>query len=244
MNAVQGRNSEMVNLLSPDFIRKKDSAYVSGILAGIISSLPGVAAYWPMSISLENTLDILADNIGASTSSPEGIQSSAPLTEVTKGFSNVRIGHISSDPRIILDNGSNLMQMDNFSGTFRVFKPGTVLFSVSTIGNVDFPGRIGSAWNSISFASGWTNFGFGYEVGLYKKAGDIVMLAGLVQRVSGIGTTIATLPVGFRPFNIQLWEVMTDTGPGRVDVNSAGDITLISGGIGWVSLGSKWFSTL
>jgi hypothetical protein len=244
MNAVQGRNSEMVNLLSPDFIRKNDSAYIAGIMTGIISSLPGIAAYWPMSISLEDRSDILADNVGAGTTFPEGIQSSVVLTESSKGFSNIRMGEIGGDPRLILDDGSNLMQLDNSSGTFRIFKPGTVLLTLNTNGNLEFIGRLGSAWSAISFGAGWGNWGGTFEVALYKKAGDIVMVTGLVTRVSGVGTVIGTLPVGFRPVNDQLWDVITDSGLGRVDVDSSGNLNLVGGGTGWVSLFSKWFSLL
>ena len=42
--AVQERNSEMVSLLSADFIQKQDSAYLAGIVTGTILALPGLVA--------------------------------------------------------------------------------------------------------------------------------------------------------------------------------------------------------
>lgn len=49
--AIQERNSEMISLLSADFIKKTDTVYLSGIVAGGILMLPGLVAFWPMSIT-------------------------------------------------------------------------------------------------------------------------------------------------------------------------------------------------
>lgn len=59
--AVQERNSEMVSLLSADFIQKTDTVYLAGIVAGSILMLPGLVAFWPMGISLSDSTDIYAD---------------------------------------------------------------------------------------------------------------------------------------------------------------------------------------
>lgn len=56
--AVQERNSEMVSLLSADFIQKQDSAYIAGIVAGTILTLPGLAAFWPGAASLSDSDDL------------------------------------------------------------------------------------------------------------------------------------------------------------------------------------------
>lgn len=63
MSSVQERNSEMVNLLSPDFVRKKDSVYISGIVTGMTLALPGLVSYWPMSVSLDHETSVYADEI-------------------------------------------------------------------------------------------------------------------------------------------------------------------------------------
>ena len=59
--AVQERNSEMVSLLSADFIQKTDTVYLAGIITGCILALPGLVAFWPMGISLSDSNDIYAD---------------------------------------------------------------------------------------------------------------------------------------------------------------------------------------
>jgi hypothetical protein len=98
----------------------------------------------------------------------------------------------------------------------------------------------------LSFGSGWGNYGGGYYNGHYKKVGDLVFLRGLVARSSGSGTTIATLPSGFRPSSRSLFGVLTSalSGSDRVDVDSNGDIILVSGGVGYVQLDGLVFSTI
>ena len=59
--AVQERNSEMVSLLSADFIQKQDSAYLAGIVTGTILSLPGLVAFWPGGISVSDSDDLYAN---------------------------------------------------------------------------------------------------------------------------------------------------------------------------------------
>jgi hypothetical protein len=61
--AIQERNSEMVSLLSVDFIRKTDSGYLAGLLTGTILILPGLVAFWPMGISLSDDNTIYADSL-------------------------------------------------------------------------------------------------------------------------------------------------------------------------------------
>ena len=107
---------------------------------------------------------------------------------------------------------------------------------------VVFGGSIGGAFNSLSFGSGWTNYGSGWTAGRYKKVGDYVTMEGLVKRTSGVGTTIGTLAAGYRPQNTVMQTCQTDTGLGRVDIDSSGNVTLIGGGSGWVSLFNVIFS--
>jgi hypothetical protein len=53
--AIQERNSEMVSLLSVDFIQKTDTVYLAGIAAGSILMLPGLVAFWPMGIVVNDS---------------------------------------------------------------------------------------------------------------------------------------------------------------------------------------------
>lgn len=104
--------------------------------------------------------------------------------------------------------------------------------------------QAGSGWTSLSFNTGWTDFGSGHITGRYKKVGDLVFLSGLVKRTSGGATTIATLPLGFRPGGIYLYIMNTDSGAGRIDIDTSGNIVLQSGGVAWVQLNGLVFSTL
>lgn len=56
--AVQERNRDMVNLLRADFIHKQDTAYLAGLVAGTILSLPGLVSFWPMGLSLSDDDDV------------------------------------------------------------------------------------------------------------------------------------------------------------------------------------------
>jgi hypothetical protein len=105
-------------------------------------------------------------------------------------------------------------------------------------------GSLGGGWTGLSFSSGWANYDLGWIQCSYKKVGDLVFLRGMAKRTSGSGTVIGVLPSGYRPSNSHMITAWSDTGVARIDVNSLGDITLISGGVGWVSLFSVVFSTL
>ena len=114
---------------------------------------------------------------------------------------------------------------------------------VDASGNVSISGRIGTAWDGLSFGSGWANYGGAYQAGQYKKVGDLVFLRGLVARTSGVGVTIATLPSGFRPPAQCLYIMNTNTGAGRLDIQTDGQIVATSGGADWVQLDGISFST-
>lgn len=107
-----------------------------------------------------------------------------------------------------------------------------------------FGGVIGSEWTGLSFNAGWANYDAGWVQGSYKKVGDLVFVRGLIKRVSGSDANIALLPAGFRPTNSHMITAWSDTGVARIDINSLGQITLVSGGTGWLSLFSTVFSTV
>jgi hypothetical protein len=50
------------------------------------------------------------------------------------------------------------------------------------------------------------------------------------------GTVLATLPVGIRPLETEVYTAYSSTGVARIEVKSNGYIQHISGGTGWVSL--------
>jgi phage-related tail fiber protein len=55
-----------------------------------------------------------------------------------------------------------------------------------------------SGIQSFSFSAGWEGFGGEYTP-IYRKLGNTVILSGVVQRTVTSGTTIGTLPAGYRP---------------------------------------------
>jgi len=106
---------------------------------------------------------------------------------------------------------------------------------------VAFFAEMGDGWKSLPYTNGggttWTDFGSGWQVGQYKKVGDLVFVRGLGKRTAGSGATIATLPSGYRPASYtQLFVTLTDGGVGRIDVGTGGDMSLVTGTAGWVAL--------
>lgn len=313
--AIQERNSEMVSLLKADFIHKKDTAYLAGLVMGTLLSLPGLVALWPMNISLSDDLEMALGTIearyDAATRYAIGLQ---PLSALAAVYAYDYTG--AAYIPIVIDastlslrpgaDGNKALSIDaagtvTTRGTTQVLNTteqwttdlwnksielgsetiiqwlkgggsisrgvgfsadGNLYFVRSTADNTSAapvydmtlgasgelqPAIAGEDWLGMSFGSGWGNFGGVYVNGEYKKFGDLILLRGLVVRTSGVGTVIATLPVGYRPLNANstvLLDVITDTGQGRVDIDSSGNITQVSGGTGWVSFNGKNFSVL
>jgi hypothetical protein len=316
--AVQERNSEMVSLLSADFIQKQDTAYIAGIVAGTILTLPGLVAFWPGGISVSDSDDLFTNyaylpgrlggqtlNGGTAAGDDLSLSSTANATKGTiflglvSGYDEVnsRLGlKITTPTRTIetygtikVSNGdanwttSNIIKaIELVAGTVVQWLKGigtisrgiafvsdtlslvrstaddtsaaaTTDLTVDASGNFDiavsggytqFGGRLGGAWTGLSFGSGWGDYGGGEQTGQYKKIGDLVLLRGLVTRSSGVGTTIATLPSGYRPAAYSRFVQETVSGVGRVDVHPDGTVIFTSGGSGWVCLDRIAFSTL
>ena len=105
-------------------------------------------------------------------------------------------------------------------------------------------GRLGTAWSNVSFNSGWLNYGGSYQTAQYKKVGDFIFLRGLVKRTSGVGVSILTLPPGYRPPAQCLLGTLTNTGIGRLDIQTDGQVVWSSGGVDWFQLDGIVFSTV
>ncbi len=103
----------------------------------------------------------------------------------------------------------------------------------------------GGAWTDLPFENGWANFGGEFQVGQYRlDASGIVHLRGLVKLGAGMApSTIATLPVNFRPTKTELFGVNASGAFGRIDIQPPGSIVLIGGAGGYVQLGGISFST-
>ena len=102
------------------------------------------------------------------------------------------------------------------------------------------------AWIALPFRSPWVNYGT-YETGGYRKIGDdIVQLRGLISRNSSSITTIADLPVGYRPVTANLLLCVATGEPnayGRLDIYTTGQIVISALPTSWVNLSGIQFST-
>jgi hypothetical protein len=87
-----------------------------------------------------------------------------------------------------------------------------------------------SQWFDMTLQNGWLNYGNPHSVaGFRKDDNGVVHVRGLIKTgTTTSGTTIATLPDGFRPTGTRNKSVNSTNGstgsPGRVSISSAGDI--------------------
>lgn len=82
---------------------------------------------------------------------------------------------------------------------------------------------------AVTFAGAWVNFAAGlHTVAYYKDGGGRVHLRGAAKSGT-IGTTIFTLPVGYRPTAVLLFPVVSNDAFGFARVESDGDV-LAQGG--------------
>lgn len=76
--------------------------------------------------------------------------------------------------------------------------------------------------------NGWVNYGSGYaNSGYYKDSFGIVHLVGVIK--SGTitnGTSLLTLPVGYRPAAIQEFGSVAANSPCLIDVNTSGQLVI------------------
>ncbi|MHA2069798.1 MAG: hypothetical protein ACXABY_35995, partial [Candidatus Thorarchaeota archaeon] len=84
----------------------------------------------------------------------------------------------------------------------------------------------------------WVNAGGTYgDAGYYRDAFDMVRLRGVVKDGTvGAAGVIFALPVGYRPEEDRIFSNYTDTGVGRVEIESGGDVIAKAGGNTWFSL--------
>lgn len=80
------------------------------------------------------------------------------------------------------------------------------------------------AKTGLSYGTGWADFGAGALAGKYWKKDGMVWVQGGVKRTSGTGTTIATLPAGYRPADTVAVPCTVFGGTEGVTVSAAGVI--------------------
>lgn len=88
----------------------------------------------------------------------------------------------------------------------------------------------GTPWTALPFSPPWTNFGTTYQVGQYRKVGDMVQVRGTVKGpgVVSIPSQIAVLPVGFRPPAYLQIPQESNGAYSYVQIDTAGNIYLMS----------------
>lgn len=115
--------------------------------------------------------------------------------------------------------------------------------NVSASGNVNANASIGSAWQNVSYTTGWEDLGSGHWGCQYKKFGDIVYIRGACKRTSGSSFVLFNLPVGYRPPGISNVAIFSNGAGGMISVATNGNVTLDVGGTANVFLTGAWFST-
>jgi hypothetical protein len=95
-------------------------------------------------------------------------------------------------------------------------------------------------WQTPTFQNGWVNYSNDFNLaGYFKDSLGVIHLRGLVKNGSG---TIFTLPEGYRPSRRELFGVATNPNVmGRIDVLSDGQVYMVSGNNGWISLDGLTF---
>ena len=109
-------------------------------------------------------------------------------------------------------------------------------------------------WTGASFATNWQDYSVSYQpVSYFKDSMGLVHLRGLAKCTTGTtpGTTIFTLPVGYRPAKIEMFAVRSNDAAGvdscRLDVNAAGAVSTSTdftpASSAWISLSGILFDT-
>ena len=82
------------------------------------------------------------------------------------------------------------------------------------------------AWQPLTLAATWTNFGSGFNTAQCRKVGDEVTIRGMIQKTGTVnpGDTFATLPAGFSPSTQLMFVQVISTGSGfaRLDASPGG----------------------
>ncbi len=104
------------------------------------------------------------------------------------------------------------------------------------------------AWQSLPLQPAWSNFGFGYEFGGFRKdASGTVQLRGVLRAQAAPTELIAMLPPGYRPGQIEVFSPNSGglSDHARVDVYPSGAVIWKSGSDApqsYVSLSGVFFT--
>ena len=110
------------------------------------------------------------------------------------------------------------------------------------VNSIYFPSTY-SSWTNLALQNGWVTYSSTYPTPQYTKTSDnIVTIQGLIKGgVTTNGTVIANLPAGYRPAKTVIFDVVTSTGLGRIDIHPNGDITTNIASTSWTGLNEITF---
>lgn len=93
-------------------------------------------------------------------------------------------------------------------------------------------------WATPVLQNNWTDYNNTYATAAYTKtSAGVVVLKGLIKSGTATsGTVIFNLPVGYRPATDIIFQNITNTAPGRVDISSSGNVRFEVGSNAWYSL--------
>lgn len=169
-----------------------------------------------------------------------------------------------------MDSTANLIELDVVLGTPGVSPVAPSLTMSSTVWEVplatvvvgdgvstitagavfdarNFAGPWDTTWTSLTLVNSWVPYGSPYVTPAYRRIGDVVELRGLAKDgVTTLGTTICTLPAGFRPPSGTVTVTIvsgTATGVGRIDISTSGAVTVSTGITSFACFDNVSFST-
>jgi hypothetical protein len=118
---------------------------------------------------------------------------------------------------------------------------GNVRGPIGVTGNDGEPAPV-AAWTNPVLLNSWVDYGTDtYEPAGYYLDRKRVFIKGLIKN-GVMNTTLFNLPVGFRPPLNFIIPVLTDGGPGSMEIRNTGDVVLGSGGTNaWVSISNVSF---
>ncbi len=93
-------------------------------------------------------------------------------------------------------------------------------------------------WTTCPLQNGWENYGSPYGNAEYTlTSAKVLVMRGLIRNgTTTAGTTLCNLAEGSRPEKAGFFLVASNGVPGRIDVNPNGNVTIFSGGTGYLSL--------
>jgi len=93
-----------------------------------------------------------------------------------------------------------------------------------------------TSWTAPTLTNSWVNYGNGFQTASYMKdAAGFVHLRGLIKNGTAAAAAF-TLPSGFRPAMTLIYSVYSNAAPGRVDIETSGQVIPEAGGTGYVPL--------